>query len=327
MYFSTLRWFFIFFSAVGGTILPPTCGYYSTTARFSFHPASAQHPCARVGLIPKQQPSPSVGYYSTTTCGYYSTTARFSFFSRRVRFLFSTCAFRASARSPRSDFPREEDSLRFCLFRENCVVVDTANRGRAGHERSAEPRTAARASPSGRTQTRARTALDACLARFRSAPGDAREGRTQTRVKKKRSSRVTTAAIARRTRWTRTRTPAGDADARTSRRPVSTPGVSSGPPPGSVERLELETLKRRELASGGTRPRPTPDPPGARLCARWRRRRRSAASHSARATGPSSLPAFRNRRTRARSRSGRRRSTNPRLPRSTRRPRSRGRSR
>ena len=33
--------------------------------------------------------------------------------------------------------------------------------------------------------------------------------------------------------------------------PVSTPGVSSGPPPGSVERLELETLKRRELASGG----------------------------------------------------------------------------
>ena len=32
--------------------------------------------------------------------------------------------------------------------------------------------------------------------------------------------------------------------------PVSTPGVSSGPPPGSVERLELETLERRELASG-----------------------------------------------------------------------------
>ena len=32
---------------------------------------------------------------------------------------------------------------------------------------------------------------------------------------------------------------------------LAPPGVSSGPPPGSVERLELETLKRRELASGG----------------------------------------------------------------------------
>ena len=91
MYFSTIAVFFHLL--LGGYYSTTTCGYYSTTARFSFHPASAHdHVRSRVGLIPKEQPSPSVGYYSTTTCGYYSTTRAFhffldvcDFFSRRAR--------------------------------------------------------------------------------------------------------------------------------------------------------------------------------------------------------------------------------------------------
>ena len=130
MYFSTIAVFFHLL--LGGDYSTTTCGYYSTTARFSFHPASAHdHVRSRVGLIPKEQPSPSVGYYSTPHfCGYHFSTTYSDIF------LFSTCAHvRAAIIS--SDFPREEDSLRFCLFRENCVVVER-NRGRAGHERSAE---------------------------------------------------------------------------------------------------------------------------------------------------------------------------------------------
>ena len=217
MYFSTIAVFFHLL--LGGYYSTTTCGYYSTTARFSFHPASAHdHVRSRVGLIPKEQPSPSVGYYSTTTCGYYSTTARFSFFSRRVRFLFSTCAFRASARSPRR-ISREKKTPSDFAFSARIALLSNAIAGARGTRGARRERTAARASPSGRTQTRA-DGSRACLARFRSAPGDAREGRTQTRVKKKRSSRVTTAAIARRTRWTRTRTPGWRRRrARTSRRP------------------------------------------------------------------------------------------------------------
>ena len=131
MYFSTIAVFFLLLLA-GTNYSTTTCGYHSTTARFSFHPASAHdHVRSRVGLIPKEQPSPSVGYYSTPHfCGYHFSTTYSDIF------LFSTCAHvRAAIIS--SDFPREEDSLRFCLFRENCVVVER-NRGRAGHERSAE---------------------------------------------------------------------------------------------------------------------------------------------------------------------------------------------
>ena len=132
MYFSTIAVFFHLL--LGGYYSTTTCGYYSTTARFSFHPASAHdHVRSRVGLIPKEQPSLSVGYYSTPHfCGYHFSTT----YSDILSYFFLDVRERRAAIIS-SDFPREEDSLRFCLFRENCVVVER-NRGRAGHERSAE---------------------------------------------------------------------------------------------------------------------------------------------------------------------------------------------
>ena len=156
MYFSTIAVFFHLL--LGGYYSTTTCGYYSTTARFSFHPASAHdHVRSRVGLIPKQQPSPSVGYYSTTTCGYYSTTARFSFFSRRVRFLFSTCAFRASARSP-DGFPARRRLPPILPFPRELRCCRTQSRARGAREErggSGPPRVRHRAV----ARRRARTAL------------------------------------------------------------------------------------------------------------------------------------------------------------------------
>ena len=145
MYFSTIAVFFHLL--LGGYYSTTTCGYYSTTARFSFHPASAHIPA--LGGSDTQRTTLTVGwvlFYHYVWVLFYHCAPVFldvRFFSRRARFRASTIT---------SSDSREKNSLRFCLFRE--AVVVERNRGRA-NGRSAEERTAARASPSGRTQTRA----------------------------------------------------------------------------------------------------------------------------------------------------------------------------
>ena len=214
--FLPLPFFFIFFSA--GTILPLRVGTILPLRAFRFIPRARTSRALESGSDTQR---------TTLTVGWvpFYHYVWVLFYHCALFIFFSTCAISfldvrvPCERTITSSDSREKKTPSDFAFSARIALLSNAIAGARGTRGARRERTAARASPSGRTQTRA-DGSRACLARFRSAPGDAREGRTQTRVKKKRSSRVTTAAIARRTRWTRTRTPGWRRRrARTSRRP------------------------------------------------------------------------------------------------------------